>query len=471
METLKEGRTSLVFTRSDGSRTSTRSLELTVKPVYIQIVGQSYRAFADGSTNARRTDGNHEPWSMYYNVPKDRFDPALYEELLAPQYTAVRKGTTVEVDWFDADEDGLYVARWGNDPDALPGAYQLTFTPKADIYAGGMYYVMRDVRVEAPLSLSYGSIFAGENRYYMPDRGEGMSLESSGTGTMNLGDPSRLKLCIGYPSGGYGVGSGYVACPYDWVPSSGGGNLLVLKPSYEEIVRNFPAPYRFRGRELRVFARITNARSGNHFDFCLSPVEIWLSLAVTSRLESWASHSGWDITEEDHPFLVPCLYSEDFSPGMITFNASQAGGGGNLSEPPYYIPRTILTGIPDYASLDTRILLSETIPSHLPYPGYLEWQLSDRNTGLRCPDITNWLWDEGGFSPDDYQRDAYQSLLDRAGSWYHRKLYWRLCQPGTGTVLPEGGHLDIQSYGGVSDNYYLRIYDYASPLRLSDFDE
>lgn len=473
VETLREGTTTLLFTRTDGTRTSTRTLDLSVSPVYLQVPGQRYLAFADGASNALRLDGpGGETWSMSYDLPRSSFDPALYAELLAPQYTAVKVGAGTAADWFDIDEEGLYVSRWGNTPDALPGTYQLSLSPRANIYAGNSVPLTRTVRIDEPVSLSSGNLFEGENRYYMPDRGERMEIVSSGTGALNLGDPANLRLCIASSALGYGEGDGHAACPYELVAAPGGnGSVLLLKPSYEDIVRNFHAPYRFRGEGLYVFARIANVRSGENFDLRLSRVAIWLDLAVTSKLASWSSHSGWDITDDDHYFLIPCLYGEDFETGMTTFNASEAGGGGDLGLPPFYIPRTILTGIPSHSLLDTRILLSEAYPSALPYPAYLDWQLSDRSVGLRCPDITNWLWDEGSFSADDYERDSYRELAGRVGSWYHKKLYWHLYRSQDGTVLPDGDHLDIKDYGGYSGNYYLRIYDYAEPLDVSDFDE
>ena len=474
VEALKEGSVTLTVTRTDGSRSSVCTCDLTVSPVYLQV-GGTYRAFADGSANALRIDnGSNTPWSLSYDLPRSAFDDALYQELLSPRYRAVKEGSTTAVEYFEVDEQGLYVVDWGNDLAALPGTYQLTLTPKADIYAGSMVSLSRTVVIDEPLRFASGTVFAGENRYYMPDTEEAMTLVSSGTAVMGLGDASNLKLCIGFPTGGYGEGSGYVACPYDWIPAAdGSGSLLRLQPTYAELVSHFPSPYTFRGTYLYVFARLTNARSGVSSDIRLSGTEIWLDFAVTSKLESWPSASDWDVTDEDHYFIVPCLYNDKFVPNLITSQSSSAGGGGDVSLPPFYIPQAILSEIPKTISLDgAQICLSEPYPARPAWPDYLSFQLLSREYGsLLCPDITNWLWDECSFSEDDFARESYESLGSRTGQWYHKKLYWRLYDPNTRQLIPEGGHLDIKSYGGFTGNYYLRLYDYAVPLDASDFEE
>lgn len=469
VEALKEGSASLTFTLSEGSRTRSGSLQVEVAPVYLQVAGQSYRAFADGATNAVRIDGGgQQTWALSYNLPRSAFDADLYAELLTPCHTAVKSGTSAGVDYFEVSEDGLYVASWGNDMANLPGSYTVALRPQAEIYASAREPLRRTVVVDAPLSLSASSVFAGENRYYMPDPGTTLSLLCSGTGSASLGDPSSLKICVGYYGGGYREGSGQLVCPYAWI-ADGSYARLCLTPTYEALLGAFPEPFRFRGFALHVFGRMTNARSGRTYDFDLGGTEIWLALAVTARLASWGSRSDWDITDEDHYFLVPCLYDERFSAGLITFQSSQTTG--DLREPPYYIPRNLLTGIPDRTELDgATILLSEERPMHQTGPA---WQVADRTYGLRCPDITNWLWDEAGWSEEDYERDPYQALSGSVGGWYHKKLYWRLCDTRStpATIIEDGGHLDIRDYGGFTGNYYLRLYDYAEPLDPSDFDE
>ncbi len=473
IEAIREGNATVTVTRTDGSRTSTQSLSLTVRPVYMQVSGMTYRAFADGAANALRLDGGyHETWALSYDLARNQFDDTLYEELLRPCHTAVKSGSSSGVDYFSIDEAGLYVTRWGNDLAALPGTYTVTLTPRANIYAGAMETLSRTVVIDDPIRVN-GSVFSGENRYYMPDAEERMSLASSGTATVSLGDPSSLKICIGYPTGGYGEGSGYLPCPYELLTlPSGDGQALLLKPSYEDVLRFFSNPYRVRGHGLRVFAQITNVLSGFAGSMSLGETEIWLDLAVTSKLECWQSSSQWDVTEEDHYFIVPCFYSERFESGMLTDNTSAAGGGGDLSLPPFYISRNILTDIPTTLSIGgATINLSEIYPGHI-LPGYLDYRLLSREYGaLLCPDITNWLWDSCSFSGDDFERDSYQALADEVGDWYHRKLYWRLFDPATSQAVSDGGSFDIKSFGTFTGNYYLRIYDYAKPLEDSDFEE
>ena len=469
VECLKAGRTRLQFVRTDGNRTSTCTLDLTVSPVYLQTAGLTYRAFADGASNALRIVAGHEPWALSYDLPRSRFDDALYEELLSPQYTAVKSGGSTSVDYFEIDEHGLYVVSWGSDLSLLAGQYAVALTPRANIYEGAMVVLNRTVVVDAPLQIKSGSVIAGENRYYMPDPGERMSLLSSGAAGVNLGDPSSLKICIGHPLGGYGEGSGYVPCPYEATESG----TLCLRPSYEDLVRYFPSPYRFRGNLLTAFARLTNRRSGKTADLRLCNVEVWLGFAVTSRLERWGSSSDWDVTDEDHFFLVPCLYDERFEPGLITFHASQAGGGGDVSLPPFYVPQAVLTGIPDRMTVDgARINLSETYPPHSSGAGTVGYALHCRERGtVSCPDVTNWLWDECGWTESDYDCDAYAALSGRTGTWFHKKLYWVLYDPNARQTVADGGWFDIKSYGGYTGNYYLRFHDYAEPLDPSDFDE
>lgn len=473
IEAIREGSATVTVTRTDGTRTSTKSLSLSVLPVYMQVSGMTYQAFADGGANALRLDGgNHETWSLSYNIARSQFDDALYAELLTPCHTAIKSGSASGVDYFAIDEAGLYVSGWGSDLSALAGTYTVNLTPRENIYAGEMETLSRTVVIEAPISVS-GSSFSGENRYYMPDPEQWMSLSCSGTADISLGDPSRLKICIGYPTGGYGEGSGYLPCPYELSPlSSGNGNCLLLKPSYSDMVRFFPNPYRVRGKSLRVFAQITNALSGKTGTLLLGETEIWLDLAVTSKLERWQSASQWDVTEEDHYFIVPCFYSERFESGMITYSASSAGGGGDVALPPFYIPQNILTGIPKTIKVDgATICLSEPYPGPS-FPSYLDYQLHSREYGaLLCPDITNWLWDECGFSGDDFSQEPYEALADGVGNWYHRKLYWRLYDQAAAQAVPDGGYFDIPSYGGYTGNYYIRICDYAKPLENSDFEE
>ena len=471
VETLKEGNVTLTFTRTDGNRVSTQTLDLSVAPVYLQVAGQSYRAFADGASNALRIDGGgNETWAMSYNRPRSEFDDALYEELLKPVYTAVKSGSSVGVEYFEVSETGLYVTDWSNDITELPGNYLLDLRPRADIYAGATQLLRRTVVIDAPIALT-ASVFEGENRYYMPDPGSEISLVSSGTATLSLGDPSGLKFCVGVISGGYGEGGGYLPCPYEWEPVTGGYRLH-LKPTYEKLLSNITSPDRFRGNAWYVFARMTNVRSGKTADLRLGNTELWLAFAVTSKLESWGSSSEWDVTDEDHYFLVPCLYSERFAPNLITFTSEEAGGYGDLSLPPYYLPKTLLSGIPVEVELGgATIYLSEPYPVQANRPDYLNWQLSDRSNGLRCPDLTNWLWDEGSFGEDDYDRESYQALEGHVGEWYHRKVYWKLYDPQTRSVQPDGGHVDFKGFGGFANNYYLRVYDYAEPLDPSDFED
>ena len=470
VEALKAGNTTLRFQRTNGDRISTRTLTLSVLPVYLQVAGQRYRAFADGSANALRLDGGvQQTWAMSYDLPRSSFDDALYAELLTPCYSAVKSGDSASVDIFDIDEDGLYVSDWGADPVSLAGSYRVSLTPRANIYAGAMEVLERTVIIDPPLSFPSDCVFAGENRYYMPEPGDRMTIVSSGAVALSLGDLSRLRFCIGFSAGGFGEGSGYLPCPYELSVTD---NSLILSPSYADLQACFSAPYRFRGEGLYVFARLVHAISGRTLDWRLGHTEIWLDLAVSSQLARWSSDSDYDITDEPHYFLVPCLYSEKFGEDLITFSSAQAGGGGDLSLPPFYLPRAILTGIPDRIQLDGAwINLSEPWAVPGPSPAFLNWQLSDRSTGLRCPDITNWLWDEGNFGPDDFGRESYESLDAAVGSWYHRKLYWRLYDPNVRQAVPDGGHFDIRSYGGFSGNYYLRVCDDARTLELSDFDE
>ena len=470
VEALRAGSTTLTFQRTSGGRTSTRTLELSVLPVHLQVAGQRYRAFADGSANALRLDGGvHQTWALSYDQPRSSFDDALYAELLKPCHTAVKDGSSGYVEIFDIDEDGLYVSDWGADPASLAGTYTVSLTPRANIYAGAMEVLERTVVIDAPISFPSDCLFAGENRYYMPEPGDRMHIVSSGALALSLGDPSRLRFCIGYATGGYGEGSGYLPCPY---ALSDTDNSLILSPSYADLLAFFPAPYRLRGEGLYVFARLVHAISGRTAEWRLGHTEIWLDLAVTSKLERWSSGSDYDITDEDHYFLVPCLYSEKFGENLVTFSSAQAGGGGDLSLPPFYLPRAILTGIPDRIQLGGAwINLSEPYAVPGPSPAYRDWQLSDRSTGLRCPDITNWLWHEGDFGPDDYGRESYEALGMAVGSWFHRKLYWQLYDPNGRQTIADGGHFDIRSYGGFSGNYYLRVCDDARTLEVSDFDE
>lgn len=468
VEALKAGSATLTFTQTVGARTRSGSLAVTVAPVYLQVAGQSYRAFADGASNARRIDsGAQEPWALSYDQPRSAFDDELYAELLTPSYTAVKSDSPSAVDYFEVSEEGLYVAGWGSDLAGLPGSYTLSLRPRADIYAAETQPLVRTVVVDAPIAFPE-TVFAGENRYYMPDPGASMSLLSSGNVSLSLGDPASLKVCVGFPTGGYGEGSGYVPCPYERVPGRG-GEQLELHPSYADLESFFPNPYRFRGALLGVFAQLTNARSGQQAVQRLGSTEIWLCLAVTARLDCWPSSSDWDVLDDDHYYLVPCLYDERFENGLITFHAAEAGGSGDLSLPPYYLPRNLLAGLPDRETLGgATIWLSDEIPANRPHP---DGQVSDYALGLRCPDVTLWLWDECGFEEEDYDCEAYRDLEDSVGLWYHRKLYWRLYDPRTATIIPDGGHLDITSYGGYPGNYYLRIYDYAQPLDGSDFED
>ena len=479
VETLKEGDVTLTFTRTDGNRVSTRTLDLSVAPVYLQVAGQSYRAFADGASNALRIDGGgSETWAMSYNRPRSEFDDALYEELLKPCYTAVKSGSSASVEYFEVSETGLYVTDWSSDIADLPGSYLLDLRPRADIYATTTQPLRRTVIIDAPVTLASGSVFAGENRYYMPDMGTVMTLESTGGVSLSLGSPSSLKLCLAYPLGRYDEGTGYLPCPFETVPATGNTDrILRLTPSYAEMVGYMLTPYRVRGRSLMIYGRLTNARSGRSADLILGNAEIWLDLAVTSKLESWESHGGYDVLDEDHYFIVPCLYSERFEPGIFTHNASEvsAGSSGLYADPPYYIPGTILSEIPDRVTMDgTSVYLSETFPSNRPRPAYLSWQLSDISSGKKCPDITAWLWNDCGFEEEDYERTSYLELKNAVGTWYHRKLYWRLRDPSTGSLIPQGGHIDIPTYGGgdgFSGNYYFRIIDYATKLEEEDFEE
>ena len=469
VEALKEGSATLTFTQTEGSRTRTGSLELTVAPVYLQVAGQSYRAFADGASNAVRNDGGgQEPWALSYNLPKGAFDADLYAELLTPRYTAVRSGSSVAVDYFEVSEDGLYVVGWGNDFGALPGNYSLALQPQADIYATAQEPLRRTVTVDAPIDLS-AAVFEGENRYYMPDPGESMLLLSAGSASLSVGESASLKLCAGFQTAGYGEGLGFVPCPYELTQEGGAAARLLLRPTYADLERFFPDPYRFRGPALYVFAQLTNARSGRKAVMQLGRTELWLALAVTAQLGKWSSASDWELLDEDHYYLVPCLYDVRFSPGLITFQSTQAGGGGDLSLPPFYLPQNLLTDVPAQVTLGgATIYLSETIPPGHARPAY---QVSDYAKGLRCPDLTYWLADEAGFEEDDYDGDAYQALSGQVGRWYHRKLYWHLRDPRSGTRIPDGGHIDFAGYGGFTSNYYLRVYDYAEPLDPSDFDE
>ena len=470
VEALRAGSATLTFLRTNGGRTSSRTFELSVLPVHLQVAGQRYRAFADGSANALRLDGGgNQTWSMSYDIPRSSFDDALYAELLSPCYTAVKEGTSASADIFDIDEEGLFVTDWGADPASLAGSYTVSLTPRANIYAEAMEVLDRTVVIDPPLSFPSDCVFAGENRYYMPDPGDRMTIVSSAAVALSLGDPSRLRFCIGYATGGFGEGSGYLPCPHTL---SATDNSLILSPSYAELQAYFSAPYRFRGEGYCVFARLVHAISGRALEWRLGHTEIWLDLAVTSKLERWGSGSDYDITDEPHYFLVPCLYSEKFGEDLVTFSSAQAGGGGDLSLPPFYLPRAILSGIPDRIRLDGAwINLSEPWAVPGPSPAYRDWQLADRSTGLRCPDITNWLWNEGDFGPEDFGRESYESLEASVGSWYHRKLYWQLYDPNARQTVADGGHFDIRSYGGFSGNYYLRICDQARTLELSDFDE
>lgn len=469
VEALKEGSTTLTFSQTEGSRTRTGTLELTVAPVFLQVAGQSYRAFADGASNAVRNDGGgQEPWSLSYNLPRSAFDADLYAELLTPRYTAVRSGSSAAVDYFEVSEDGLYVVDWGSDFSALPGSYALALQPQAEIYATAREPLRRTVTVDAPVALS-ASVFEGENRYYLPDPGVAMSLQSTGSASLSLGSSTSLKLCAGFQTAGYGEGTGFVPCPYELTQEGGAAARLLLRPSYADLERFFPDPYRFRGPALYIFAQVTNARSGRKAVMQLGRTELWLALAVTAQLGRWPSASEWDLLDEDHYYLIPCLYDARFSPGFITFQSAQAGGGGDLSLPPFYLPQDLLTDVPAQVTLGgATIYLSETIPSGRTRPSY---QVSDYARGLRCPNLTIWLADEAGFGEDDYDCESYQALSAQVGSWYHRKLYWRLRDPRSGARIPDGGHIDFAGHGGFSGNYYLRVYDYAEPLDPSDFDE
>ena len=462
VEAVKEGDVTLSFTRTDGSRTSTKSLNLHVGAVTLSMQGSSFRAYADGGANARSTDGNHE-WRISYNVAKDQFDPDLYQELLAPSITLVKSGESVTSGCFDAGENGLYVVSYGSGLSSVVGSYTATISPRGNIYASPRSPLVKTVTVGSPISFS--STPEGENRYYMPDVGSTMTLTAGGS--VSLGDPSALSLCIGASLAGYGVGAGFIPCQLET-----GSSGMTLRVRYQDIIDYFPAPYRFRGNGLRCFARLTNARSGETCDISLSNVVMWLDFAVTSKLECWSSASDWDYADDDHYYIVPCLYSERFENDLFTFTASEAGGMGDLAFPPFYIPRTMLDGIPDKYKIDgATIYLSEIFPSRRPQPAYLKYQLSDRYDRRLCPDVTNWLHEELNWSDEDYRQEYYLSLDDSVSKWFHKKLYWRLYDASGGGTLPDGGHIDILSYGGYSGNYYLRFYDYASELDIDLFED
>ena len=460
VEAIKEGSATITVTANEGGSARSAGLDIEVRPVYLQTAEINYLAYIDGGANALGLSGS-TPWSVSYNIPRSSFDDELYSELLSPRFVINRNNGADEIANFQIDENGLYVKNFGDGISNVCGTYELYVTPEANIYKNGRECITRSVTVRAPVST--GIAFTGENRYYMPDASDAMQLLSSGSVT--LGAKSNLSICLSPPTASYGQGSGFVPCPFE--AASG---TITLSPNYSDIINNLGRAYYLRGGAYKVMARLRNSISGQTADFQIGSLECWLCLAVTSRLDSWSSDSDWDIVDgEDHYYLVPCFYDERFSGAMLTQRESEAGSPAGavatLADPPFYIPKNILQGIPVSENIDgATVYLSETYGGRSA-PRY---PLSDRLNGERCPDLTNWLWDEIG--EDCFEGDPYLSLEGTTPRWYHGKLYWTLRNPSGGASVPDGGSFDIRSFDSYSGNYFLRIVDYAKRLDSEDFE-
>lgn len=450
VEAIREGSATITVTRTDGSNVSSKSVRVDVHPVYMRTSGTAFRAYVDGARNAICIDpGSEEEWKLCYDVPRSQFDEDLYRELLRPSYSARRRDSGTIGAGFLLDEDNLKVSDWGGDILAVAGEYELSIAPAADIYAESTAALSRRVVIVSPLAGTSG--FQGENRYYMPDAADSICI--SGGSAVRVGDYSCLKVSVSDAWNEFHEGGRNVSCRF----SPGMDDGVELYASYADIASAFTAVHRFRGPQFKAFACITNAVSGSSASLPLGTCELYLDFAVTGRLGRWSGSNPCD--EDGDYYIVPSLYSEKFSSGMVSL--TQTGDFGE-NNPPYHIPQVCLTDMPgDINLMGGPVRLSEAWTGSL-RPWFADWQMNDRLSGNKCLNLTKILYYRLDLGDDMFDEDFYISLEDRVGDWFHYKYGWHLYDPYLRVPVPDGGYYDILTRGDVQ--CWFRIYDYAQPI-------
>lgn len=462
VEAVKEGQTDITVSMQRGTAVSSKTFSLDILPVYLQIAGRSYEAFADGGANAVRIDVlDGSTWRISYDVERSAFDDALYEELLDPVFNVTREGSSGSVSWFSIDESSLYVSGWGGDISNVLGRFTLTASPRADIYSGTAHPVSALVVVNAPFSGLSSLAFDGENRYYMPDPGEGCELSAAAANVVfSLGDSSNFRICLTDRAYRYGEGTSFVACQYEYDAQTA---EFRVSASYDSVLAAYPSGcHMFRGNAFRVYASVSNCLSGESSSVQLGTATVHLGLAVCTRLERWTVEPECD--EDGDYFLIPCLYWERLESGLVTLYSS-----GDIGSDPFNLPQNVLTGMPwkiDLYGSDIDLV------EYYPTPGrvYSSYQLHDRTLGSRdCFNLTRYAYYALDFDEQLFDSGTYDGLEEYVGTWIDIKCGWHLYDPFSKTVIPDGGSFDIDTRGDVK--CFLRIHDCARSIDEEYFED
>lgn len=462
VEALKEGHSTVTVNMSAGSGSVSKTFDLDVNPVFLQVAGRSYEAFADGGANAVRCDiADGSRWSIGYDIDRSLFDDSLYEELLAPEFIVTREGESAGLGWFSVNESGLYVSNWGGDVANVLGRFTLTANPRAGIYSDGAHPVSAEVIVNSPYGGLASLAFAGENRYYMPEPGSGCEISASFPYLkLPLGNLSNMKICITERGYAYGVGSSFVECPFRYDAQY---SKFVLSPSYEAVLDAYPGGmYQFRGNSLRVYASVTNQLSRESSSCQIGTATIHLGLAVCTKLERWDTDDECD-GDGDY-FLIPCLYWERLENGMVSLETSINSGSG-----PFVLPRSMIAGMPyrlDLSGADFGLADYYYVPGRL----YSPYHVHDHILGARsCFNLTLYSYYVLGYGEALFDTAAYERLENMVGNWVDIKCGWTLYDPFKRAAVPDGGYFDIDVRNEVK--CFLRIHDCSTDIGEEYFDE